>query len=93
MIAKLKGACDTVLFKTSTLGIGGLQPIPRNPKDNGVALPCWMTEPSVLSSNTEAIPLSLWISRDWLQTTYTTPTLPLPEVPTGIPGNFYVNGK
>ena len=32
--------------------------------------PCWMTEPFVLPSNMAALPLSFWISRDWLQTTY-----------------------
>ena len=32
--------------------------------------PCWMTEPFVLSSNVAAMPLSFWISRDWLQTIY-----------------------
>ena len=30
--------------------------------------PCWMTECFVLSSNMAAMPLSFWISRDWLQT-------------------------
>ena len=38
--------------------IFGLQPIPGDTKDNGVGLPCWMTERFVLSSNMAAMPLS-----------------------------------
>ena len=77
----------------SNVDIGGLQPVPGDPKDNSVAamlvashavvfrgvvflpmtawnwLPCWLTEPFVLSTNMAAMPLSFWISRDWLQTT------------------------
>ena len=51
------------------LSIGGLQPIFRDPKIM-MWQPCWMTEPFVLSSNMAAMPLSFWISRDWLQSTY-----------------------
>ena len=45
----------------------GLQPIPGDPKHNGVTA---MLDDRTffLSSNMAAMPLSFWISRDWLQT-------------------------
>ena len=43
---------------------------------------CWMTEPFVLSSNMAAMPLFfvLFISKDWLQTTYRQSPFHLPMV-------------
>ena len=47
----------------------GLQPTPGlEIQKTMVWQPCWMTERFVLSSNMAAMPLSFWISRDWLQT-------------------------
>ena len=56
-------------FFAQVLTIGGLPPIPREPKDNGVA--AMLDERTFfLSSYMVAIPLSFWYSRDWLQATY-----------------------
>ena len=55
---KKKGPLSaSITSQTKDFPIGGLQPIPRDPKDNGVSA-CWMTEPFVSSSNMAAIPLS-----------------------------------
>ena len=61
-----------MIFTTAI--IGGLQPIPRDPKDNGVAA-MLDDRTKVLSSNMAAKPLSFWISGDWLQTTNNTTCL------------------
>ena len=63
---------ETIFYMAFFATIGGLQPISRDPKDNdAAAMLDDRTFYFAIQQGRHGLPLSFWISRDWLQTTNT----------------------